>query len=73
MTFISENEVRRVVQIAVGHGFLVGYLSAWIGAGLCFILNPALGIGFLLSVLIPSIFARPAYLNWVVNKVKEGN
>lgn len=73
MTFISENGVRKAVQNATGHGFAVGYFTLLIGTSIRDTFNICLALGFILSVLVPCVLLQRSYVEWAVNKVKEGN
>lgn len=71
MIFIDELCVRRAVQRASGHGFLVGYFSMLIGSGLWIKGHPILGLCFVVTVLTPLLLFKAAYLDWQVKKAKE--
>lgn len=70
MRFIDELCVRRAVQRASGHGFLVGAFTSLCAAGL-WCCNPLLAIMGLIAILTPLTFNKNVYLDWEVKRAKE--
>lgn len=71
MRFIDELCVRRAVQRASGHGFLVGSFTTLSGVALSSFIHPLLGLVAMVSILTPIIFNKNTYLGWEVKRAEE--